>query len=156
MIELFYYNWQVRDEWFAWCQSISDEELTKKRVGGIGSILHTLYHVVNCEQLWVNQMLGKPVVTKDIQAIKTLEEVIRFSNETKMNTQQFLEAWRNDLDAKTLEITRKNGETVTFPYRKVLLHIVTHEIHHIGQLSIWARELDMKPVSSDLIIRDYQ
>lgn len=33
--------------------------------------------------------------------------------------------------------------------------MITHEVHHIGQLSIWARELQLKPISSDLIIRNY-
>ncbi|HDR5875335.1 TPA: damage-inducible protein DinB, partial [Bacillus anthracis] len=28
-----------------------------------------------------------------------------------------------------------------------------HEIHHIGQLSIWARELNLRPVSANLIGR---
>ncbi|RXJ04559.1 damage-inducible protein DinB [Anaerobacillus alkaliphilus] len=156
MIELFNYNWQVRNDWFTWCGTLSVEELTKKRVGGIGSILHTLYHVVNCEQLWINQMLGKPVLTRDMNTIVTLEEVIRFSEETKLNTLEFLQSWSEDEEVKNLVITSKNGQTYTFPYGKVVRHIITHEIHHIGQLSIWSRELGKKPVSSDLIFRDYK
>ncbi|PLR86418.1 hypothetical protein CVD25_07745 [Bacillus canaveralius] len=35
---------------------------------------------------------------------------------------------------------------VSFPYKKVIQHVITHEIHHIGQLSIWSRELGIKPV----------
>ena len=37
MIDLFYYNWQVRDDWFQWCENISHEELTFMRNGGMGS-----------------------------------------------------------------------------------------------------------------------
>lgn len=36
MLNMFSYNWQVRDDWFDWSQQISIEELTKKRTGGMG------------------------------------------------------------------------------------------------------------------------
>ncbi|MFD1030165.1 hypothetical protein [Metaplanococcus flavidus] len=31
---LFHYNWQVREEWYQWCEGIPEEELLKKRTGG--------------------------------------------------------------------------------------------------------------------------
>lgn len=53
MLKLFQYNWQVRDDWFTLCEGIPDEELLKKRVGGFGSILHTLFHIVDVEYMWI-------------------------------------------------------------------------------------------------------
>ncbi len=53
MLKLFQYNWQVRDDWFTFCEDMSDEELLKKRVGGFGSILHTLFHIVDVECMWI-------------------------------------------------------------------------------------------------------
>ncbi len=47
MLKLFQYNWQVRDDWFTWCEAVSEEELLKKRVGGVGSILYTLFHIAD-------------------------------------------------------------------------------------------------------------
>ncbi|MFS0559452.1 DinB family protein [Terribacillus sp. 179-K 1B1 HS] len=41
----------MRKDWFDWCKTISYEELTKKRDG---SILHNLFHVIDCEQIWIN------------------------------------------------------------------------------------------------------
>ncbi len=34
--------------------TVPKEELTKKRMGGMGSIPHNLYHVIDCEQIWIN------------------------------------------------------------------------------------------------------
>jgi uncharacterized damage-inducible protein DinB len=45
------YNWQVREDWFKWCETLPIEELQKERVGGIGSMLRNLFHVIDCEQL---------------------------------------------------------------------------------------------------------
>ncbi|GAA0596805.1 hypothetical protein GCM10009001_11160 [Virgibacillus siamensis] len=49
MLKLFEYNWQVRDDWFTWCEALPEEELLKKRIGGIGSIMYTLFHIVDVE-----------------------------------------------------------------------------------------------------------
>lgn len=39
---------------------------------------------------------------------------------------------------------------------EILHHIVIHEIHHIGQVSVWARELELKTVSANFIGRKFQ
>ncbi|MGR3764263.1 DinB family protein [Rossellomorea sp. NS-SX7] len=156
MINLFSYNWQVRDEWFEWCKHVPDQELMKDRVGGMGSILHNLLHMINCERIWISQMEGSPLSKKDFSESTTLEEVIVFSNETKKYTEQFLTSLEHERTDKLLTITSRKGTVYKLPYKKVLLHIITHEVHHAGQLSVWSREIDRKPVSSDLIFREWQ
>lgn len=44
-------------------------------------------------------------------------------------------------------------ELVSYTCGEVMRHVIAHEIHHIGQLSIWAREMDLKPVSANYIGR---
>ncbi|OCA89872.1 hypothetical protein A8L44_02745 [Bacillus sp. FJAT-27986] len=154
MLQMFLYNWQVREDWFKWCQNVSSEELIKKRVGGMGSILHNLYHVIDCEQIWINQMKGSEVIVSNLSTITELTNVIDFSTEIKQLTTEFLCPWDSQMDNKILNITNRNGHTFSFTYGKILRHIITHEIHHVGQLSVWSRELDIKPVSSDLLFRD--
>ena len=53
------YNWQIREEWVKWCEKILNEELMKKRIVGMGCIIHNLFHIIDCEQIWVNQMQGR-------------------------------------------------------------------------------------------------
>jgi uncharacterized damage-inducible protein DinB len=47
MIDFFRYNWQVRDEWFEWCRQLTPEQLSEQRTGGQGSILFTLFHIID-------------------------------------------------------------------------------------------------------------
>jgi len=154
MIDMFMYNWQIREEWFEWCETLSTEELVKKRIGGMGSILHNLYHVIDCEQIWINQMQGTPVMESDIKNITTLNDVQTFSDLTKPVTLNFIKSYKREGNEKVLVLKRKDGSTKSLPYDKVLGHIFTHEIHHIGQISVWSRDIGLKPVSSDLIFRD--
>ena len=44
-----------------------------------------------------------------------------------------------------------DGSVVTDTWGEVMRHMIAHEIHHIGQLSVWAREIGKKPVSANLI-----
>lgn len=151
---MFQYNWQIREDWFKWCETIPYEELTKKRMGGMQSIIHNLFHVIDCEQIWVNQMQGTSVIIKDINRISSLNDVKSFSNLTKPATESFIKSHTSESEDRTLVVKSRNGTTNSFTFDKIITHILSHEIHHIGQLSVWSREIGLKPVSSDLLFRD--
>ena len=59
MIKFFEYNWQVRDEWFDWCNQVKIEELFMDRKGGVGNILYTLFHIIDVEYSWIRGIQGK-------------------------------------------------------------------------------------------------
>lgn len=154
LYDLFKYNWQVREEWIEWCDNLPKDELNEIRTGGMKSILYNLYHVIDCEQIWINQLQGTPVIQNNMKVITSLDEVKEFSNSTKIMSGIFIEKYEKSNEKKLFTYILKSGEEKQWTYEKVLYHIITHEIHHIGQLSIWAREIKMKPISSDLIFKD--
>ncbi|TFD94382.1 DinB family protein [Jeotgalibacillus sp. R-1-5s-1] len=156
MIDLFLYNWQVREDWFEWCQSLTEEELFAKRTGGMESLFQNLVHVVDCELLWINHLIQEPVVYEKRDAIQTLEDIQAYSDFTKTVTKPVIDSWNGELEDQVVHITGRNGNVRSFTYGKIIRHLISHEIHHIGQLSIWAREIGKKPVSSDLIVRNYR
>ncbi|MCC3376331.1 hypothetical protein LKX83_24965 [Cohnella sp. REN36] len=45
------------------------------------------------------------------------------------------------------------GEWEYFKYGEIMRHVIAHEIHHIGQLSVWAREMGKQPITANLIRR---
>ncbi|MBD8033379.1 MULTISPECIES: DinB family protein [Solibacillus] len=156
MLTLFQYNWQVRDDWFQWCESIPEEEFYKERTGGMKSIRETLIHIIDCELLWLNSMLESKIVFEARNEITDLNAVKAYSIFVKAHTKKFIEHLPSDYEKCIVKVTRRDGTILHFTQKKILAHIITHEIHHIGQLSIWARELALKPISSDLIVRNYE
>jgi len=42
----------------------------------------------------------------------------------------------------------------TYYKGEILRHIIVHEIHHIGQLSSWSKEIGIPVVSSNFVGRD--
>jgi uncharacterized damage-inducible protein DinB len=152
--KLFQYNWQVRNDWFDWCESVPEEELLKKRTGGIGSILYTLFHIVDVEYSWLCGLQGKSEPPEPpFEDYATLEKIREFSKQYHEEVEPFVNSWTNDMENKILSETLSNGETISFKYGEVMRHVIAHEIHHIGQLSVWSREIGKEPVTANLIER---
>ncbi|GEB32482.1 DinB family protein [Brevibacillus parabrevis] len=150
MKELFAYNWLVRDEWFAWCAKLPDEELLQKRVGGAGSILYTLFHVADVEYSWLRGVQGKPDVQLSYEEHQSLGQIKALSDEWREELREFLDSWTQ---ASETEPVRVEWSAEEYVKGEILRHVIAHEIHHMGQLSVWARELGRPPVSANFIGR---
>ncbi|MES1044073.1 damage-inducible protein DinB [Heyndrickxia oleronia] len=144
MLKLFQYNWQVRDEWFNWCAKISVDELQCTRVGGRGSILRNLFHIVDVEQVWIRGLKGKTEFHNNFNDYPSLKSIRELSIKCRPEVEEYIQNWSNDIENHKLD---------EFTYGEVSHHVIVHVIHHIGQLSIWAREMGAVPVSAYLIGR---
>jgi len=150
MEQLFRYNWAIRDEWFQLCSEIPYIELIKDRSGGVGSILKTLFHIVDVECSWLQAIQGKPVSEPDYEDFGSLVLVKQLSDSYRHENSPFIEKWSSELE---YEIVTPPWDNEAFYYGEVLRHVVAHEIHHIGQLSVWTREMGLKPVEANFIGR---
>jgi uncharacterized damage-inducible protein DinB len=150
--QFFEYNWQVRDEWFEWCKQLTTKEMNEKRTGGVGSILHTLFHIAEVEYSWVRGIQGKEDRVFNFCDYDTLDKVQSLSGELRIEISSFLSTVSDDLGKEHVNVPwDKDSYTVN----EILHHIVIHEIHHIGQLSVWSRELNLGPVQSNFIGRKF-
>lgn len=150
MYTFFQYNWQVRDEWFAWCEQLSKEELLKERIGGHHNILHTLLHIIDVEYSWVRAIQQKEDIPLDFSSYEEVNQVRELSLQCREEIKGFLQSNEAISNERSVKASWMEGR---FTSSEILHHIIAHEIHHIGQLSIWARELNLKPVSANVIFR---
>ncbi|ALC87543.1 damage-inducible protein DinB [Bacillus sp. FJAT-22090] len=150
---MFRYNWMVREEWYRWCKEVSEEELLLVRTGGVGGILHTLFHIVDVEWSWIRILQGKPDFQERFDDYNTLEKVKELDALFKSEVEPFVLAWNENMENQLFYDTMPDGRVETDTWGEVMRHIIAHEIHHIGQLSVWAREIGKKPISANLIGR---
>ncbi|MFB5087530.1 DinB family protein [Psychrobacillus sp. PGGUH221] len=148
---MFRYNWKVREEWYRWCEEVSEEELLLVRTGGVGGILHTLFHIVDVEWSWIRILQGKPDFQERFDDYNTLEKVKELDARFKSEVEPFVLAWNENMENQLFYDTMPDGRVETDTWGEVIRHIIAHEIHHIGQLSVWAREIGKKPISANLI-----
>ena len=151
MLTLFHYNWQVRREWFKWCRSLPNEELKRQRTGGMGNILRTLAHIIDVECSWIRAIQGRPDVAIDLDAYNTIGKVEDLSNQYHSEVMDYLNSDAIEEENGMIQPSWMEG---TYEKGRILRHLIAHEIHHIGQLSIWSREMGIEPVSASLIDRD--
>lgn len=148
---LFKYNWEIRHKWFDWAKQLSKEELLQKHHGGLNSILRTLFHIVDVEQRWIARLEERTEIRYNFEEFQALDKVMDFSKSRQVTTEAFL----NQIDKpelnKKLNYINGEGNACSYYYLEVLNHMIAHEIHHVGQLSIWSRELNKEPVSANLI-----
>lgn len=149
----FHYNWMVREEWYQWCEEISEEELLKKRTGGVGSILKTLFHIADVEWSWIRLLEGKEDFQEGFEKYNSLDKVRQLDAEFRPEVENFVANWDDSMEHRILTTTERDGSVVTDQWGEVMRHIIAHEIHHIGQLSVWAREVGKEPVSANLVGR---
>ncbi|WP_282173132.1 DinB family protein [Cytobacillus firmus] len=153
MQTLFKYNWMIRKDWYNWCEDLSVEELLQNRTGGMGSILHTLFHIVDVEWSWIRLLQGKADFQESFDYYNSLDKVRKLDAEFHLEVENFVNNWDASMENQIFYDTLPDGRIVTDTWGEVMRHAIAHEIHHIGQLSIWARELGRKPVSANLIGR---
>ncbi|MCC3376116.1 DinB family protein [Cohnella sp. REN36] len=153
MLKLFEYNWQVRQDWFAWCQEVSEEELLKERTGGVGGILHTLFHIADVEFSWISGLQGKPEFTEPFESYASLQKVMDLSARFHEEVRPFVLSWTHEMEWKELSEFTPEGKPFSFKYGEIMRHVIAHEIHHIGQLSVWSREMGKVPVTANFIRR---
>ncbi|WP_379153484.1 DinB family protein [Paenibacillus sp. sgz5001063] len=151
MQTFFRYNWMVREEWYKWCEDLTAEELLKPRVGGVGSILKTLFHIADVEWSWTMGMLGKPDFQEDFAEFSSLEKVRELDARFRLEVEPFVLSWNEGMERNVFTEQQPDGSMSTDAWGEIMRHMIAHEIHHIGQLSVWAREVGKKPPSANLI-----
>lgn len=151
MRTLFYYNWQIRDEWFHVLEQIPEIELLKDRHAGVGSILKTFFHIIDVEYSWIRVIKNESDIVFQFEDYNDLKSLRILSEKIRAEIKEFIDNWSNEMEC---EAVAPSWMDKTFYKGEILRHILVHEIHHIGQLSIWSKELGITVVSSNFIGRE--
>jgi uncharacterized damage-inducible protein DinB len=148
---MFRYNWLVREEWYRWCEDVPEEELLRNRTGGVGGILHTLFHIIDVEWSWIRSLQGKSDFQESFESYRSLEKVRKLDTAFRTEVRDFVRSWDVSMESRPLYDSQQDGGVAVDAWGEVMRHMIAHEIHHAGQLSVWAREVGKKPVSANLI-----
>lgn len=102
------------------------------------------------EYSWIRGIQGKEDVVVQFADYNTLEKVKSLSDTFRIEIADFIKS----------NVAEFNDELVSVPWDEdkytrdeIIHHVIAHEIHHIGQLSIWARELGVSPVTANFVRR---
>lgn len=149
MQTFFCYNWTVRKQWFEWCENLPEEELYRQRPGETGTILQTLFLIVDMEWSWIRLLQGKSHFRRSFSKYNSLEKIKELDSRSRLEVAGFVDRWEESMENRLLQIDPAlKGNADVNTWGQVMRYVIAHQIKHVSQLSIWARELDGDPILS--------
>jgi uncharacterized damage-inducible protein DinB len=139
------------------CEQIDPDDFTRKNDFAWQSVRDALVHIADCYIAW----LGSFVLLKTKKPITPKEELHKFNvNEVRLRFDQ--------VDSIVNELFEQHGDQLNelmereIPWRevperlsitpgKLLMHTITHEFHHKGQIAAMLRQMGYEPPDTDVL-----
>lgn len=133
--QLFSHWEQVRADLLATIDKFSDAELAFKPFEGAWSVGQIALHIADCEDNWLHGVVRgevKPWIFYDFAQYSTRSAILELLERAHKKTVMFLDTLVEQ-DLETIyHIPTGHG----FSLRWIIWHVLEHEIHHRGELSL--------------------
>lgn len=147
--ELFNYNHTVRQNYIdIFKQKLSWEDMVKNQETGWLSLKDTLLHIIWVEDSWINYSIqcledpNRPFPHSNYNSWKAIEDY-NLSSTLKINS--YLDSLTpNDL-WKSISRMNVDGIRRTTKVRDVLIHVITEELHHRGEIIAILWQMNFQP-----------
>ena len=132
----FYAHWaQVRGDLVATIEKFSQAELAYTPFEGSWPVGQIMLHIADCEDNWIHGVVRgefEPWIGYPLERYSTKADILGVLSRARERTLAFLA----DLDNEDLfeEYTIPSGESFSLYW--ILWHVLEHEIHHRGELSL--------------------
>jgi uncharacterized damage-inducible protein DinB len=136
-----YTAWQ-REEWHAWFQregasalSVTTGPHGDGRIETIGALIR---HIFSAELRYVERIRALPLTDVSTVGLDDIETLFRFGVTTRAAFANLLETWPVEAWDTPLEFSIVSTAVRVTP-RKLVLHVLTHEIRHWAQVGTLLR-----------------
>jgi uncharacterized damage-inducible protein DinB len=135
------------------CTPLSDEQFTRDLHSSFRSVRDTLAHILLVEWLWLERWKGRsPEKFPPAADFPTLESARNRWSQIEGDLLGYITALtQQDIDRIVSHKTTA-GVPQAAPLWQMLQHLVNHGTYHRGQVATMLRQLDAKPISTDLIL----
>ena len=150
---LYEYNSWANHRTLEACAGLSDEQFTRDLRSSFRSLRDTLVHILLVEWLWRERWLGgSPDKYPPASDFPNLESVRRRWSEVERNLLGYIASLKPEDVDRVIEYKTTAGVPQAAPLWQMLQHLVNHGTYHRGQVATMLRQLDAKPIGTDLII----
>ena len=149
---LYEYNRWANNRVLDSCAALSAEEFTRELRSSFSSVRDTLVHIMGVEWLWLERWNGRMptgfLASKDLPDLHSIRQrwaeiggrVLSFATSIKAEDLTLVHSIRTT-----------KGEPYTHPLWEMMQHLVNHGTYHRGQVTTMLRQLNAKPLATDLI-----
>ena len=153
------YEWvrQTRGVLLDFCSELDPDDFTRQNGFGFQSVRNTLVHIADCYNAWLGSFVllktKKPLTSKEDLLELGLDEIkVRFEQVDSYVNEVFI-VLKDQLDEPIQRQIpwREGGERISMTPSKLLMHTITHEFHHKGQVMAMARQMGYEPPNTDVL-----
>ncbi len=147
--ELFMYNHIVRQRYIDEFQkNIPWQEMLRNHDTAWLSLKDTLLHIIWVEDTWINysiQGLEDPNRPFNYSKYQTWNSIVEYNSRIVSKVDEYLSNLKlEDLDRKVWR-TNNDGIRRTSRIKDVLIHVVTEELHHRGEIIAILWQMNIEP-----------
>jgi uncharacterized damage-inducible protein DinB len=132
-----YTEWE-RQKWYDWLRQHGEQVLKTSAGphgdGRFGTVGELVRHIFSAEKRYVDRLSGRPITDTASIPNDNIEALFQFSRQSRKDLRQLLETFpAQEWDAQQ-EIKFPSGSVKATP-RKIVIHILLHEIRHWAQIA---------------------
>jgi uncharacterized damage-inducible protein DinB len=153
------YEWvrHTRGTLLDFCRNLEPNDFTHPNGYGWQSVRDSLVHIADCYIAWLGSFVllktKKPLTPKEQRLRFNMDEIkVRFELVDSLVNEVF-ELLGNKLDVPIERKIpwRETTEILTITPGKLLMHTITHEFHHKGQIVAMLRQMGYEPPNTDVL-----
>ncbi|PWU70019.1 DinB family protein [Gracilibacillus dipsosauri] len=153
------YEWvkQTRQVLLDQCKELNENDFTKEFGFGFQSIKDSLVHVAGCYHAWLGSFVlletTSPLLTKEVISEMQIGDIQGYFQQADKYVDTVIEKFRNNFGViieRELAWKVDSGAVRKTPHQ-LLMHSITHEYHHKGQIVAMLRLLGYIPNNTDIL-----
>lgn len=140
------------------CKELNEDDFTKEFEFGFQSIRDSLVHVAGCYHAWLGSFVlsktSSPLLTKEVIQTMQVGDIERYFQEADRYVEEVIESFTDTFDQfiEKEPSWKANGQVIGKTPRQLLIHSITHEFHHKGQIVAMLRLLNHTPENTDILV----
>ena len=153
------YEWikQTRQILLDQCRELNEDDFTKEFEFGFQSIRNSLVHAAGCYHAWFGSLVlsetSSSLLTNEVIENMKIDDIQSYFQQADVYVESAFEQFKNKFDEfieKEPSWKAGSGFVRKTPHQ-LLIHSITHESHHKGQIVARLRLLGHIPKNTDIL-----
>ncbi|MCC6861009.1 MAG: DinB family protein [Bryobacterales bacterium] len=148
-----YTAWQRR-KWYDWLRQagsgILEATAGPHGDGRFNEVGEVLRHIFSAEKRYIDRLAGRPITDTAVIAPGSLQALLDLGDRSRRDLLEFIDAFPAARWDVPIQFQLMNYNVTATP-RKIVIHVLMHEIRHWAQLATVLRLQGMKPELHDFL-----
>lgn len=153
--DLFEHNYWARDRQLESCRVLTTEQFQQPLTSSFPSLRDTLVHLMGVEWLWLERWQGRsPQALPPLLGFPNVAALAERWRAIERRMREYLAGVTREALVDSFTYTNFRGQNWTYPLWRAMLHVLTHQAYHRGQVATLLRQLGVQPEPVDLLVAD--